>query len=66
MGLANMVVLCGRDGQFELNVMIPLIAHALHESITCLANGCRVFARQCVGGHRGRCRPAAGNWWIAR
>jgi fumarate hydratase class II len=50
MGLANIVVLCGRDGHFELNVTIPLIAHALHEAITCLANGCRVFARQCVRG----------------
>jgi fumarate hydratase, class II len=50
MGLANIVTLCGRDGHFELNVTIPLMAHALHESITCLANGCRVFARQCVAG----------------
>jgi fumarate hydratase class II len=49
-GLTNMVVLCGRDGQFELNVTIPLIAYALHESIACLANGCRVFARRCIGG----------------
>jgi fumarate hydratase class II len=59
MGLANIVVLCGRDGHFELNVTIPLIAHALHESITCLANGCRVFARQCVAGieaDAARCR----------
>jgi fumarate hydratase class II len=50
MGLANMVALCGRDGHFELNVTMPLIAHALHESIHCLANGCRVFAGQCVTG----------------
>ena len=50
LGLANVVALCGRDGHFELNVTIPLIAHALHEAITCLANGCRVFARQCVAG----------------
>jgi fumarate hydratase class II len=58
-GLANMVVLCGRDGQFELNVTIPLIAYALHESVACLANGCRLFARQCVGGieaDAARCR----------
>ena len=58
-GLANMVVLCGRDGQFELNVTIPLVAYALHESVACLANGCRVFARQCVGGieaDAARCR----------
>jgi fumarate hydratase class II len=54
-----MVVLCGRDGHFELNVTIPLIAYALHESIACLANGCRVFARQCVVGieaDAARCR----------
>jgi len=59
MGLANIVTLCGRDGHFELNVTIPLMAHALHESITCLANGCRVFARQCVAGieaDAARCR----------
>jgi fumarate hydratase class II len=59
MGLANVVALCGRDGHFELNVTIPLIAHALHEAITCLANGCRVFARQCVAGieaDAARCR----------
>ena len=50
MGLANMVAVCGRDGHFELNVTMPLIAYALHEAIDCLANGARVFARQCVGG----------------
>jgi fumarate hydratase class II len=45
-----MVVLCGRDGHFELNVTMPLIAHALHEAIACLANGCQIFARLCVVG----------------
>jgi fumarate hydratase, class II len=50
LGLANMVALCGRDGHFELNVTMPLMAHALHEAVHCLANGCRVFARQCVAG----------------
>jgi fumarate hydratase class II len=49
-GLSQMVVLGGRDGQFELNATIPLITHALHESINCLANACRVFARRCVEG----------------
>ncbi len=58
-GLANMVVLCGRDGHFELNVTLPLIAYALHEAIACLANGCRLFARRCVSGieaDAARCR----------
>lgn len=50
MGLSNTVAMCGRDGHFELNVTIPLIAHSIHESVTCLANGATVFARECVAG----------------
>jgi len=49
-GLAQTVVMCGRDGHFELNVTLPLIAHCLHESIRCLANGARVFAEKCIAG----------------
>jgi fumarate hydratase, class II len=49
-GLSQMVVMCGRDGHFELNVTIPLIAYALHESIHVLANGARQFADACVVG----------------
>jgi fumarate hydratase, class II len=49
-GLTQTVSLCGRDGHFELNVTIPLIAHALHEAIHCLGNGARVFAEACVRG----------------
>jgi fumarate hydratase class II len=58
-GLAQTVAACGRDGHFELNVTLPLIAHCLHESIRCLANGTRVFADQCVTGleaDAGRCQ----------
>ena len=50
---------CGRDGQFELNATIPLIAYCLHESIHCLAAGARVFAAACVAGieaDAARCR----------
>ena len=49
-GLCNTISICGRDGHFELNVTIPLIAYALHESIRCLSNGARTFADQCVSG----------------
>jgi fumarate hydratase class II len=49
-GLSNIVAMCGRDGHFELNVTIPLIAHSLHESITVLANGAETFTTQCVNG----------------
>jgi fumarate hydratase, class II len=49
-GLSSMVAICGRDGHFELNVTIPLIAYALHEAISCLANASEVFATRCVAG----------------
>lgn len=49
-GLTHTVVLCGRDGQFELNVTLPLISYALHESIHCLAQGVTVFSRRCIVG----------------
>ena len=58
-GLSQTVVMCGRDGHFELNVTLPLIAHCLHESIDCLASGARVFAEKCVNGltvDEARCR----------
>ena len=58
-GLSQTVVMCGRDGHFELNVTLPLIAHCLHESIHCLTHGVTVFNERCVAGleaDAGRCR----------
>ena len=49
-GLAQTVVMAGRDGHFELNVTLPLIAHCLHEAIRCLANAVRTFTEKCVAG----------------
>ncbi len=49
-GLTQTVALCGRDGHFELNVTLPLLAHCLHESVGCLASGTRRFAEACVRG----------------
>jgi fumarate hydratase class II len=49
-GLVQTVVACGREGHFELNATLPLIAHCLLEAVTCLANGIRVFAERCVTG----------------
>jgi aspartate ammonia-lyase len=37
-------------GQLELNVMMPIIAHEVLESVTVLTTGCRQFARECVAG----------------
>jgi fumarate hydratase class II len=49
-GMATIVQGCGRDGHFELNVTIPLIAKALHDAVTVLANGATTFSRRCVEG----------------
>ena len=40
----------GLQGQFELNVRIPLIARNLLQSIALLANTARLFAEKCVDG----------------
>ena len=40
----------GANGNFELNVMMPLIAHNLLESIELLANAADAFADKCVDG----------------
>jgi len=49
-GLCQTVAMSGRDGHFELNVTIPMIAYTLHQSITCLSNGARLFAERCIEG----------------
>ena len=40
----------GANGNFELNVMMPMIAHNLLESAAILANGCDAFRERCVDG----------------
>jgi fumarate hydratase class II len=49
-GLMQTVAMAGRDGHFELNVTLPLMAHCLHEAIHCLAAATRVFGTKCVEG----------------
>jgi fumarate hydratase class II len=44
------VNIAGQSGNFELNVMMPVAAHNLLESIDLLAASCENFARQCVSG----------------
>ena len=49
----------GLSGNFELNVMIPLITRNLLSSIGLLSRACELFARNCVAGLRAdaeRCR----------
>lgn len=44
------VTLSGATGNFELNVMMPVIAHNLLESIELLSNAASNFAEKCVDG----------------
>jgi fumarate hydratase class II len=56
------IAVAGLNGSLELNVMMPLIASALLESIELLGNMCGVFAEKCVDGitaNAERCRAYA-------
>jgi fumarate hydratase, class II len=56
------VAFAGSQGNFELNVYLPVIARNLLESIRLLANVTRVFADRCVAGIEAdvdRCRAYA-------
>jgi fumarate hydratase class II len=44
------IAVAGMSGNFELNVMIPVIAVSLLESVDLLGNAVRVFASRCVRG----------------
>ncbi|MFD0854133.1 aspartate ammonia-lyase, partial [Actinomadura adrarensis] len=52
----------GASGSFELNVMLPMLARNLLESITLLTNASRLLADRCVAGieaNEGRMREYA-------
>ncbi|MSR20814.1 MAG: class II fumarate hydratase [Gemmatimonadetes bacterium] len=50
MGNHVTVTVAGSRGNFELNVMMPVLAHALLESITLLGNVAREFTDRCIVG----------------
>jgi fumarate hydratase, class II len=59
MGNHTTITVSGSRGNFELNVMMPVMAQALLESIHLIANASRVFADRCVAGTKAneqRCR----------
>ena len=59
MGHHTTVTVCGQHGNFELNVMMPVMAHAVLESIAILARACDAFREKCLEGieaDRERCR----------
>src|SRR5277367_3896301 len=59
LGNDTAITFSGSFGNFELNVMMPVMAHNLLEAIELLAKGSEVFARRCVSGleaERGKCK----------
>jgi fumarate hydratase, class II len=63
------ITVAGMQGQFELNVRIPLIARNLLQSLHLLSSASRVFAEKCVDGIRvngaGTAASAAGTLAVA-
>jgi len=51
-GNDSAITIAGTQGNFELNVRVPLIARNLLESIRLLSNTARAFAAKCVDGIR--------------
>ncbi|HEY2162212.1 MAG TPA: class II fumarate hydratase [Solirubrobacteraceae bacterium] len=50
MGNDMAITIAGTQGNFELNVRVPLIARNLLDSIRLLASSTRIFAEKCVSG----------------
>jgi fumarate hydratase class II len=62
MGNDQTVMVCAQAGQLELNVMMPIMAYNLLQSIEVLTHGIRAFAERCVRGIEAnveRCRELA-------
>jgi fumarate hydratase, class II len=50
MGNDTTVNMCGAAGQFELNVMMPIISHNLNESMQVMISSVRVFTDKLIAG----------------
>jgi fumarate hydratase, class II len=50
MGNDQAIALCGQAGQLELNVMMPIMAYNLIQSLDVLTNGIGAFTERCVRG----------------
>jgi len=59
MGHLHTISVAAQQGNFQLNVMMPVMAHALLESLEILANVLNAFREKCLDGievNRRRCR----------
>jgi len=60
MGNDATIAVAGQSGTFQLNVMLPVIAHNLLQSIELLANASRTLARSAMAGFAVNTRQVAG------
>jgi fumarate hydratase, class II len=51
-GNDSAITIAGTQGNFELNVRVPLMARNLLDSIKLLSSTCRIFAEKCIDGIR--------------
>jgi fumarate hydratase, class II len=58
------VMLAGQAGQLELNVMMPIIAYNLFQSMDIIVNACNAFTEKCVVGVEANAAKATG--WLAK
>ncbi len=64
MGNDLTVMMAAQAGQLELNVMMPIIAHNLFQSMDILIGGMRAFTDRCVRGLKANREKAEG--WLAK
>jgi fumarate hydratase class II len=50
MGNDTVILLSGQGGNFELNVMMPVMIHNLHQSLAILARSIDLFTDKCIAG----------------
>lgn len=60
MGNDTTITIAGRDGIFELNVMLPVMAYNLLQSIRLLSGACRALAEKCIQGITANSEKCAG------
>lgn len=64
LGNDQTVLLAGQAGQLELNVMMPIIAYNLFQSMDIIINAVNAFTTKCVVGVQANEEKAAG--WLAK
>jgi fumarate hydratase class II len=60
MGNDATIAIAGQSGTFQLNVMLPVIAHNVLQSIELLATASRTLARSAIAGFAVNARQVAG------